>query len=124
MARSADLFGSRATLETRGGPVVYYRLDALSQAAGTDLARLPFTVKIIAENLLRRFDGRVVTEADVRAIAGWRAGAAPQHELPYLPGRVLLQDFTGVPAVVDLAAMRSAMARLGGDPEKINPLAA
>ncbi len=95
--------------------MVIYRLDALAKQGLADLERLPVTVKIILENLLRRLDGRVVTEEDVRAIAGWDPAHPAERELPYLPSRVLMQDLTGVPAVVDLAAMRSAMARMGGD---------
>jgi aconitate hydratase len=115
-------FGARETLATAHGAatVSYYRLDALTRA-GVDIGRLPFTVKILVENLLRQVDGEHVTEEDVLALARRDAGAAG-NEFPFLPARVVLQDFTGVPCVVDLAAMRSAVARMGGDPQRINPL--
>jgi aconitate hydratase len=98
-----------------------YRLDALA-SAGVDLARLPYSLKILLENLLRCEDGRSVTRDDVLGLAAWDAKAVPSREIAFRPSRVLLQDFTGVPAVVDLAAMRDAMKRLGGDPKLINPL--
>ncbi|HEX4320849.1 MAG TPA: aconitate hydratase AcnA, partial [Acidobacteriaceae bacterium] len=99
----------------------YYSLPALA-AQGFDLARLPFSLKILLENLLRREDGVNVTAAEIRHLAAWKADAEPSLEIAYMPARVLMQDFTGVPAIVDLAAMRDAMKTLGGDPEKINPL--
>ncbi len=123
MSAPTDLFSSRSTLSTRGGDVAIYRLDALAKQGLADLTRLPMTVKIILENLLRRVDGRVVTGEDVETTARWNPAAPAASELPYLPSRVLMQDFTGVPAVVDLAAMRAAVARMGGDPTRINPLA-
>jgi aconitate hydratase len=103
--------------------VTYYRLDALEER-GVKLERLPFTVRILLENALRHAGGELVSEADVLALGNWQPGSAGQSEAeyPFMPGRVLLQDFTGVPAVADLAAMRSAMERLGGDPQKVNPL--
>jgi aconitate hydratase A / 2-methylisocitrate dehydratase len=118
-----NAFGSRATL----GPGLpdLYRLSALSSAGlelGVDLGRAPVTLKILLENALRHAGGGVVSEADVAALAAWRPGGAGEAEVPFMPGRVVLQDFTGVPAVVDLAAMRDAMAALGGDPAKVNPL--
>jgi aconitate hydratase len=122
MTAYRDLYGSRATLTTADGAITYYRLEALAARGLADLDRLPCTVKILLESLLRNYDGRAVTEEHVQALARWN----PQHpgdaELPFMPARVVLQDFTGVPAVVDLAAMRSAVARLGGDPRRINPL--
>jgi aconitate hydratase len=113
-----DPFGARASL----GPGLpdYYRLAALG--GGPDLGRTPVTVKILLENVLRHAGGGVVGEADVRVLAGWRPGSGITAELPFMPARVILQDFTGVPAVVDLAAMRDAMADLGGDPARVNPL--
>ena len=117
-----NLYGSRATLDTPAGPVTYYRLEALAAQGLADLDRLPCTVKIILESLLRNFDGRAVTEEHVQALARWAPARPSDSELPFMPARVVLQDFTGVPAVVDLAAMRSAVARLGGDPRRINPL--
>jgi aconitate hydratase len=113
-------FGARSTLEVAGSSHELFRLDALQ--ASHDVMRLPYTLRILLENVLRREDGVSVTAADVEAVAGWVAKAEPSQEISFTPGRVLLQDFTGVPAVVDLAAMRDAMHVLGGDPEKINPL--
>jgi aconitate hydratase A / 2-methylisocitrate dehydratase len=118
---SSDSFGARSTLEVGGRCYEIYRLDSLAERF--DVARLPYSIKVLLENVLRLEDGNSVTAADVEAIAGWDAGAEPSVEIPFQPARVLMQDFTGVPAVVDLAAMRDAMAaQLGGDPEKINPL--
>jgi aconitate hydratase len=99
----------------------YYRLDAV-QSAGVDVARLPFSLKILLENLLRNEDGTTVTADDITGLAKWDSKALPSREIAFRPSRVLLQDFTGVPAVVDLAAMRDAMQRMGGDPKRINPL--
>ncbi|MFQ5582671.1 MAG: aconitate hydratase AcnA [Mariprofundaceae bacterium] len=110
-------FDARDTLEVGGKRYTYYKLEA----AG-NVSRLPFSMKILLENLLRREDGEVVTVDDVQAIVNWDAKAEPSKEIAYMPARVLMQDFTGVPAVVDLAAMRDAMCHLGGDPSKINPL--
>src|SRR4030081_521320 len=121
-------FGSaRATLETSGGSsVTYYRLDSLIDAGlvadHAALARLPMTIKVLLENLLRNAGNGVVREAEIESMAHWSPAAPAHGEFPFYPARVLLQDFTGVPAAVDLAAMRSAMARLGGDPKRINPL--
>ncbi len=115
-----DTFGSRGTLEVGGTSYRIARLDALEKR-GFSLARLPYATKILLENLLRREDGAVVSAADVEAIASWDPKAEPDREIAYMPARVILQDFTGVPAVVDLAAMRDAMVRMGGDPKKINP---
>ncbi|HZT09193.1 MAG TPA: aconitate hydratase AcnA [Chloroflexota bacterium] len=115
-------FGTRATLTGDGWSATYHRLAALAAQGFPGIARLPFTVKILLENVVRRFDGYVFGEDDVRLLAGWDPGTSPVTEFPFLPSRVVLQDFTGVPAVVDLAAMRSAVARMKGDPERINPL--
>ena len=120
MAAVHDPFNARAQLAIPGGePVTIYRIDALAAHGVSDLARLPYTVRILLENALRHCDGRVATESDVLELAHWHPTL---RDYPFLPARVLLQDFTGVPAVVDLAAMRSAVARMGGDPRKINPL--
>jgi len=116
-----DFFNARDTLKTGHGTYTYYRLDALEKAGLTDLKRLPFSIRIVLEAALRQCNEREITQADVMNIAAW----TPQGErpgIPFLPARVVMQDFTGVPAVVDLAAMRSAMARLGGDPKKVNPV--
>jgi aconitate hydratase len=117
---SSDSFGAKSTLEVGGRPYEIYRLASLSDRF--DVARLPYSVKVLLENVLRLEDGVSVTAAAIEAIAGWDAGAEPSVEIPFQPARVLMQDFTGVPAVVDLAAMRDAMAEIGGDPEAINPL--
>ena len=118
---ASDSFQSRATIEVDGRPFQIHRLDCLADR-GVDLARLPFSLKILLENLLRFEDGETVTADDVLKLARWDPSAEPSDEIAFRPARVLMQDFTGVPAVVDLAAMRDAMARLGGDPEAINPL--
>src|SRR5690606_8264821 len=114
-------FGSKAGMTVGGREVELFRLDALERA-GLPVARLPYSLKILLENLLRHEDGRVVGAADIEALARWDARAEPVKEIAFMPARVLLQDFTGVPAVVDLAAMRDAMRRMGGDPRRINPL--
>src|SRR5271165_2319994 len=118
---TTNSFGARASLAVGGNEYEIYRIDALS--AGRDVARLPFSLKVLLENLLRREDGEAVSAADIDALAGWEAQAEPSREIAFTPARVLMQDFTGVPAVVDLAAMRDAMADMGGDPSRINPLA-
>ncbi|RPI10445.1 MAG: aconitate hydratase, partial [Zetaproteobacteria bacterium] len=121
MAR--DAFGARGSLETGQGPVTIFRLSALHKAGvAPGLERLPFSIKILLESVLRSVDGELVTEDDVRKLARWGAAAPADVEVPFMPARVLLQDLTGVPAVVDLASMRWAMKRLGGDPRRINPL--
>ena len=118
---SSDSFGARSTLAVSGRNYEIFRLGALQERF--DVARLPYSIKVLLENVLRLEDGRSVTAADVEAIASWDAAAEPSVEIPFQPARVLMQDFTGVPAVVDLAAMRDAMeAKLGGDPAAINPL--
>jgi aconitate hydratase len=119
---SADSFGARADLQVGDRTYEIYRLDAVS-GEGLDVASLPFSLKVLLENLLRTEDGENITADDVRALAGWDAGAEPSKEIQYTPARVIMQDFTGVPAVVDLATMREAMRDLGGDPTRINPLA-
>ena len=116
MTTHKDLFNARSTLEGTYGIVTYYRLDSLTKHGVQGLDRLPFTVKILLENALRHAGGELVTEEDVLSLARWVPGSAGQSqaEYPFMPGRVLLQDFTGVPAVADLAAMRAAVARMGG----------
>ncbi|HTC60575.1 MAG TPA: aconitase family protein, partial [Solirubrobacteraceae bacterium] len=114
-------FGARATLEVAGREYEIFRLDALQQRF--DVARLPFSLKVLLENLLRTEGNGSVSATDIEALASWDAKAQPSKEIAFTPARVLMQDFTGVPAVVDLAAMRDAMANMGGDPAKINPLA-
>jgi aconitate hydratase len=117
---SSDSFGARSTLQVGGREFEIYRLDALQDRF--DVARLPYSIKVLLENVLRLEDGTSVSAADVEAIASWDAAAEPSAEIPFQPARVLMQDFTGVPAVVDLAAMRDAMEEIGGDPAAINPL--
>ena len=115
-----DPFNSISPLSTKGGEVKMYRLDKVASA--DQLTRMPYSIKVLLENVLRNVDGHAVTEDDVKRLAAYKAKTVGDVELPYKPARVLLQDFTGVPAVVDLAALRSAMKRMGGDPGKINPL--
>ncbi len=117
-----DILGARSTLETGSGPAVIYSLERLEKAGHGGLAHLPFSIKVLLESLLRNCDATLVTKDDVVALAEWNAKSPATREVPFKPARVILQDFTGVPAVVDLAAMRAAMQRLGGDPAKINPL--
>jgi aconitate hydratase len=118
---SENSFGAKDTLEVGGRSHEIFRLDALQQHF--DVARLPFSLKVLLENLLRTEGNGSVDAADIEALASWDAKAQPSKEIAFSPARVLMQDFTGVPAVVDLAAMRDAMAEMGGDPSKINPLA-
>ena len=122
MPAPIDPFSARATFETGSGPATLHRLRALDDAGVTNTSRLPYSLRMILEALLRTCDGYEVTEADIRALATWNAARPAEKEIPFKPARVVLQDFTGVPCVVDLAAMRAAMRRLGGDPAKINPL--
>ena len=114
-------FGSRSTLRVAGHDYEMYRIDALDKQ-GISTGHLPFSLRILLENLLRTEDGRSVTKEDIRALAAWNSKSKPDKEIAFTPSRVLMQDFTGVPAVVDLAAMRDAMKQLSGDPALINPL--
>ena len=114
-----DSFHSKSALTSGTDTVTYFALSALAEY---DLPKLPFCLRILLENLLRHEDGRTVTADDIRFLAQWNAAAEPSREIAYMPARVLMQDFTGVPAIVDLAAMRDAMRDLGGNPDKINPL--
>jgi aconitate hydratase len=117
-----DPFGAHQQIKTDSiGPVSYYSLPRLESASSANISRLPYTIKILLESLLRNCDDDVITQDHVLSVAKWQAQGA-RHEIPYKPARVILQDFTGVPALVDLAAMRDAMKQLGGDPKKINPL--
>jgi aconitate hydratase len=119
--KSRNSFGASAQLETSGGrSFEIFRLDGLTP--GIDVSRLPFSLKILLENLLRHEDGITVQAADVEALAGWDSDAEPDREIAFAPARILMQDFTGVPAVVDLAAMRDAMIDMNGDPSRVNPL--
>ncbi|WP_339634291.1 aconitate hydratase AcnA [uncultured Sneathiella sp.] len=118
-----DSLNIRRSLDIDGEKYDYYSIPEAEKAGLGDVSRLPFSLKVLLENLLRHEDGRTVTSEDVSALAGWLKDRKADREIAYRPARVLMQDFTGVPAVVDLAAMRDAMVALGGDPEKINPLA-
>ena len=119
---SLDSFKTRSTLGVGGRSYQIFRLDALAEAGVGNVGRLPFSLRILLENLLRNEDDLTVTAADIAALAGWDATAPVEREVAFRPARVLMQDLTGVPAIVDLAAMRDAMVALGGDPTKINPL--
>ena len=113
-----DSFGARSTLTVGDGAHEIFRLDALQSRY--DVARLPFSLKVLLENLLRNEDGAGIRREDIEALATWDAKADPSKEIAFTPARVILQDFTGVPCVVDLAALRDAMAEMGGDPSAIN----
>jgi len=119
---SADSFGAKGTLDVGDASYQIYRLSAV-EGDGLDVDSLPFSLKVLLENLLRTEDGADITADDIRALAGWDADAEPDKEIQFTPARVIMQDFTGVPCVVDLATMREAMSDLGGDPTRINPLA-
>src|SRR5579864_3420124 len=118
---SVNSFNARSSLRVGNKEYEIYRLDALDKQ-GVSTKHLPYSLRILLENLLRTEDSRNVTKEDVRALASWNSKSRPEKEIAFTPSRVLLQDFTGVPCVVDLAAMRDAMKQLGGDPTLINPL--
>ena len=120
--KSNNSFSTRATLNVGSDKFDIFRLDALERSSVGKPSRLPFSLKVLLENLLRHEDDRFVHAADIWALAAWEASSSAEKEISFMPARVLLQDFTGVPAVVDLAAMREAVRKLGGDPKKINPL--
>jgi aconitate hydratase len=122
MTKYLDTFGARGTFDTGNGSAVIYRLNRLIEQGVGHVDKLPFSIKVLLENALRNLDGQAITEQDVRNLANWDHTAPMDVEIPFVPARVILQDFTGVPAIVDLAALRDAMARLGGDPAKINPV--
>ena len=122
MAKTLNTFGAEAKLSTKSGTTTIYRLDALTKAGIGNVDTLPFSIKVLLESMLRNLDDFEVSAGDVQRMAKYNARAVEPSELPFKPARVILQDFTGVPAVVDLAAMRSAMKRAGGDPNRINPL--
>ena len=117
-----DSMKTRRTLKVGASAYEYYSIEAAEQALGLDFSRLPFSMKVLLENMLRFEDGRSVKQDDIKAFGAWLDTGKSDQEIAFRPGRVLLQDFTGVPAVVDLAAMRDALKALGGDPQKINPL--
>ncbi|MBC8254954.1 MAG: aconitate hydratase, partial [Ardenticatenia bacterium] len=120
--KATDFFGARAIFDTGSGTAHFYRLHKLEDDGLGAIARLPFSIKVLLESVLRQCDGDVVTQDDVANLAGWSASSSKSVEMPFKPARVIMQDLTAVPALVDLAAMRSAMARMGGDPRKINPV--
>jgi aconitate hydratase len=122
MSTRIDAFGAKGTIETAGGNAVIYRLSALTRQGIGHIDRLPFSIKVLLENALRNLDNYEVMEESVRQIASWNAADPGQVEIPFKPARVILQDFTGVPVAVDLAALRSAMQRMGGDSKRINPI--
>src|SRR6185437_9142813 len=116
-----NTFGSRATLKSGSREYEIFRLDSLDKQ-GINTKDLPYSLRILLENLLRNENGKSVTSEDIQFLAQWKAEADPSREISFAPARVLMQDFTGVPAVVDLAAMRDAVKSFGGDPDMINPL--
>ena len=123
MTQSPDSFKCRTALQVGDKAYTIFSLELAEKNGLKGIARLPYSMKVLLENLLRFEDGRTVLKADIEAIAAWMVDrGSAQKEIAYRPARVLMQDFTGVPAVVDLAAMRDAMKNLGGDPQKINPL--
>ena len=119
--KEVDSFNAKTDLDTAEGKVAFYRLDCLKDRGIADISRLPVSIRILLEAVMRSENGRDIKKDDVEELAGYDPGAPAKTQIPFMPSRVLLQDFTGVPAVVDLAAMRSAMARLGGDPKRVNP---
>ncbi|HRA04946.1 MAG TPA: aconitase family protein, partial [Arachnia sp.] len=114
---SVNSFGARTSLDVNGTPYEIFKLDAVP---GSE--KLPFSLKVLLENLLRTEDGANITRADIEFLGNWDPTAEPDHEIQFTPARVIMQDFTGVPCVVDLATMREAVVALGGDPAKVNPL--
>lgn len=119
---SVGLSKFKDVIDTTEGNVVIYRLSKLEEWGIGNVSRLPYSIKILLESLLRHLDGEIVTEMDIKLCAQCDPKKKEQREIPFIPARVLLQDFTGVPAIVDLSAMRSAVRRLGGDPARINPV--
>ena len=119
--KTIDSFGAASTLRAGGQEYRIYRLEALHKRGGVDVSRIPYSIRVLLENLLRHEDNRAVKHTDIEYVAKWTLGAAPR-EISFQPARVLLQDFTGVPCVVDLAAMRDALGVLRADPKRANPL--
>src|SRR5690242_6731285 len=122
MQKSFDSFSTKSLLEVNGKKYSYFDLKKAQKKLGVDLTKLPFSLKVLLENLLRHEDNQSVTSNDIKEFAKWLSHKKSVQEIAFRPARVLMQDFTGVPAVVDLAAMRDAMKKLGGDTKKINPL--
>ena len=121
MADLKNVFDSRASFELDGKKVNYYRIRALEERGLTEIARLPYSIRILLESVLRQHDGKNITQEHIENLAKWGAEKLEAKDVPFKPARVILQDFTGVPAVVDLASLRKAMTDLGGDPREINP---
>ena len=122
MAQSHNPFGTRSSLESAQGRVDFFSLEKLEARGLGKISRMPFSIKILLESVLRQVNGFDVREEDVRSLCAWSGSEAKGREFPFKPARIIMQDFTGVPAIVDLAAMRDAMAVLGGDPQRINPV--
>src|SRR5215510_13926288 len=120
--RTKNSFGARATFDTGNGSAYYYRLARLEEMGVTKIERWPFSIRVLLEAVLREANGFEITDDDVTNLAQWNAKQPTQREVPFKPARVILQDFTGVACLVDLAAMRDAMNNLGGEPTRINPL--
>ena len=120
--KSIDSFQTKKIIQVGGKEITIFSLSALQNSSDVELSRLPFSLRILLENLLRREDGSVVRKEDIEGLIKWNTSAKPEAEIAFMPARVLLQDFTGVPCIVDLAVMRDAMVAMGGDPNKINPL--
>lgn len=116
-----NLHNSRASFDVNGKSYNYYRLAAIEEAGIANVSRLPYSIKVLLESVLRQYDAYVIKEEHVNELAKWGKDANTEAEVPFKPSRVVLQDFTGVPVVVDLASLRSAMKEMGGDPDKINP---
>ena len=117
-----DSFGSKQTITIADKEVTFYSLKKLEEAGIANISKLPYSIRVLLEDILRNVDGKVITEDDVKNLASWSPDGVLAVDIPFIPSRVLMQDFTGVPAVVDIAAIRSAMERLGGDPSAINPV--
>ena len=122
MSKQTDPFGTEKTLSTKSGKLTYYDLSELEKQGLGKISRMPFSIKILLEAVLRQIDGCAVTEEDLKALCLWSSAESQKKEIPFKPARVVMQDFTGVPAIVDLAVMRDALADLGGDPQRINPI--
>ncbi|MCK5006010.1 MAG: aconitate hydratase, partial [Spirochaetales bacterium] len=122
MSKQTDPFGTEKTLSTKQGKFTYYDLSELEKQGLGKISRMPFSIKILLEAVLRQIDGCAVTEEDLKALCLWSSAESQKKEIPFKPARVVMQDFTGVPAIVDLAVMRDALADLGGDPQRINPI--
>ena len=121
MSKQTDPFGTQKTLSTESGKFTYYDLGELEKQGLGQISRMPFSIKVLLEAVLRQIDGYAVTVEDLKALCLWSSAESKRKEIPFKPARVVMQDFTGVPAIVDLAVMRDALADLGGDPQRINP---